>query len=226
MIPGLMKATLQRFVREPVRMLVCVMAAFLLGSVLGPTPPSLMGGLFALLFGAGIIGNEATSGTLALAFTRPIRRRDYVVAKWAAVSVAAAIATLTTIALGIWRNHMPPVDQLELAVIEQLLTIGGTSIVVVLFSAATRGYSDVGIWITGFILASLLRLYGTATNASWEVRVGKDVQELLLPTIDMQMVRNAVDMPLFAIVSYCATVVMAFAVAVVLLNRRDLSYAG
>jgi ABC-type transport system involved in multi-copper enzyme maturation permease subunit len=217
--------TLRRLGREPTRVVVCVLAAFLIGSILGPRPPPIVGGLFAVLLGVGVISREASSGTLALALTRPIRRRDYVFAKWWAVSLAAIAASTATVGFGLVNHGGLGIATVATSLATQTLSSVGAAAVVVALSTFSRGYSDAGLWVVGTALSGLLKLYGGITAKGWMVRVGTDVQALLVPVIDLEQLRYTVDMPFFAILSYLSAVAVALAVAVVCLNRRELSYA-
>jgi hypothetical protein len=226
MIGAVITATLLRLIREPTRVVVVVLAAFLVGSVMGPKHSSFVGALFAVVLGAGIIGREGTAGTLALAFTRPIKRRDYALAKWAALIIAGMAASLLTVGIGVSRHGAPDVTSLAFCIVDQGLAVIGASAVMIALSASSRGYSDVGMWVTGVTGGALLKLYGGLTGSGWMVRAGTDVQSLLAPSVDFDLVQNAVGVPYFTILCYLSNVVLAFTVAVVILNRRELIYAG
>jgi hypothetical protein len=221
----LIGVTLRRLGREPMRIVVCALTAFVVGSIAGTRPPPMLGALFAVMLGAGVISREASSGALALAFTRPILRRDYVFAKWSAVSLAAMAASAATVGFGVAKHGAPDSASVATSLLTQALASTGTAAVITMLSAFSRGYSDAGLWTAGTALSGLLKLYGSATAKAWMVRAGADVHSLLMPAIEIEQLRYMVDVPLFAIFSYLSSVAVALAVAVVWLNSRELSYA-
>jgi ABC-type transport system involved in multi-copper enzyme maturation permease subunit len=226
LIAVLVAASLRRLRAQPARLTVAVIAVLLVGAIEGPRQPGLVGALFAVLLGAGVVGREVSSGALALVFTRPIRRRDYVLAQWMAVSVAAAVASIAAVAVGIGRQGLGDAAGVSASVAGQLLASLGTAAVMVALSSFSRGYADAGLWLVTMGITSMVRLYGMSTSRAWASRVGHDLQSLLMPTIDVEQLRQTVDLPLFAVVSYLSTVATAIAVAVWCLNRRELSYGN
>src|SRR4029079_16239697 len=66
-----------------------------LGGIAGPVDPRILGGVLwnGLLFGAGIIGLEASTGVLQLVFARPVTRAEYVLSRWLAAVIAGVVAS-------------------------------------------------------------------------------------------------------------------------------------
>ena len=53
----------------------------------------------AVVLGTGGIGRDHASGSLALALTRPIKRRDYLLARWAALCLAGTLCVAIQLGL-------------------------------------------------------------------------------------------------------------------------------
>ena len=59
------------------------------------------GQAFAVLLGAGIIGQDMSSGTLQLLFARPVTRGEYVLSRWLGASLGASCLVLAQLAIGL-----------------------------------------------------------------------------------------------------------------------------
>jgi ABC-type transport system involved in multi-copper enzyme maturation permease subunit len=99
------------------------------------------GALFAAILGAGMIGQDVSSGVLQLLFARPVARGEYVLSRWFAVGACAAILVLIQTALGTLvmtlRGFPPPLGQIGAVALEQMLSAFGIAGVLALFSSVS-----------------------------------------------------------------------------------------
>jgi hypothetical protein len=74
--------------------------------------------------------------------------------------------------------------------------------------------------------ASIVQMAGQVKRWLWLDRMGAEISGALTPTIDLARLVTATPMPWFPIVSYASTVVLCLALAIVVVNRKELSYAS
>jgi ABC-type transport system involved in multi-copper enzyme maturation permease subunit len=220
---------------SPVRMAILAMLAGmpLLGVAFMPGAGlALLGGAQGLILtlGAGMIGQDLSSGVLQLLFARPVRRPEYVVSRW--LGVGAAAAALGLLQLGIAcallaaRGAVPTAQDILMFGGGRVLESFGGAAVLALFSSLIGGFGDLGIYLLVNLGAGIVQMVGQVRQWLWLARAGAEVSAALTPTIDLVRLVTTAPMPWFPIVSYASTVVLCLALAIVVVNRRELSYAS
>ena len=183
---------------------------------------------FTLILGAGAIGRDLTSGALALALTRPLLRRDYVLAKWAAIVAAAGLVTLLQLGLeaGIMAWYYPRAfdllsNQPLHAAFTRLSLCAGVGAVLVLLSTLVSGQGNVILFGLCFAAAQVLQGQGASLKLPWVSRVGQELAGALLPRLNAIDVFRSSPPSWYAILTWLSTVCLALCGAVLVLNHRD-----
>lgn len=235
-----MNATLVRsFLRQrltsPMRL---VMLGFMFLSSLGVVAvtkslAALGGGpaWFALILAAGAIGQEVTSGVLTLTFARPLTRASYVLSRWAAAGGFAAALGLAQVAAGLMAiaargGPLPPGREVAALSLEGALVALAAAAVMVMLSSLVNGLGDVGVWVIASILSSFTGMVAQAKNWAWLARAAEEAGRVLRPELHLGWVFGAGDPQVFALVSVLSTLAASLAVAVWVVNRKELSYAA
>ena len=109
---------------------------------------------------------------------------------------------------------------------EAALRAFGTAAVLVALSALVRGYGDAALWIVGSILASLIAYVGQAKDVAALRWIGSRTYEFLRPGVDLRQVIGARPVPLSGLAEWGFVVTLCLALAIVFLNRKELSYAS
>ena len=231
----LLLATIRWWLASPIRLLVLAAAALVpvLGSVLsqGRLPSASGASTLALILGAGIIGQSVSAGTLPLILARPIRRSTLVLTRWLTVGSAAlgvfGASTLATWLLGssAGMETQTPGD-VALVLTEAALRAFGTAAVLVALSALVRGYGDIAIWIVAGILALLTGEVGQAKDIPALRWIAKRALDFLSPSVDLRQLIGARPIPISGLAAWAFTVTLCLALAIVFLNRKELSYAS
>ena len=188
------------------------------------------GTLYAFLLGAGLIGQETSSGVMQLLFARPVRRWEYVTSRWLAIAAAIAglvlaqlaFASLILLARG---EAAEPLDILY-SFGDQLLPALCALSVLTLFSSFLSGIGDVAAMILSFITSQVLMAVGQVTQHPWLTRFGQEMLRFLAPQITLEAIQGWRSVPWFEWVSYLSTVSLCLAVSVMLINAREISYAS
>ena len=227
-------ATWRRLLAQPVRVgaLLGVLTLPLLPALFDPQPP-LVDPNYAVVLGAlatvGVIGLEVSSGALGLTLTRPLARRTWVVSRWLAVaSAAAALAAAQVLghgALILARTGTMPAEGLAIGTAEAVLAAAGVSTVLVLLSSLGASYADLVIWLSALIASWSAEAAGEVASLPSLVQAGQVLRRLVCPRIDLHRLLFSTRVPYAELLVYAATTVTALALAVVMLNRRELSYA-
>jgi len=186
---------------------------------------------YAFILGAGLIGQETSSGVMQLLFARPIRRWEYVFSRWLAVAAAIAglivaqlaIASLILMARG---ETITAREVLLVGFTDQVLIGVGILSVLVFFSSFLSGIGDVAAIVLGFITSQVLQGIGQITQRPPIARIGQELLRFVKPEIQTGLIRDLGAIPWYEVVSYFSTVSLCLAVAVVLINRREISYAS
>ncbi len=93
-------------------------------------------------------------------------------------------------------------------------------------SALVRGYGDVALWVLSAVLATIAIQLGEAKDVAALRWVGQRTREFLLPAVDLRQVLGARPIPLSGFAEWAFIVTLSLALAIVFLNRRELSYAS
>jgi ABC-type transport system involved in multi-copper enzyme maturation permease subunit len=228
-------ASIVQRLRSPVRMTIAsFMFVFpLLGVLLMPAMglASLGNGFqFALVFSAGMIGQEISAGVLQLVFARPLRRDEYVFSRWFACAFLAVTLATLQIAIGVVilaLRGFPPETSATLAALgTQALAAIGTASVFAFFSAVMGGLGDLALFLLATLLGGGFQLLGAATTNRAFARTGEEIVRFIQPQLDVPTLMAATTVPWFSVLSYVSSVTLCLALAVVIVNRKELSYAS
>lgn len=183
-----------------------------------------------LVLGAGMIGQDISSGVLQLLFARPVRRTSYVVSRWLAIAVAASAVTLLQLAaataLMATHGSAPAAQDVLVFGLARVSEAFGLAAVLALLSSLVPGLGDLGLYLLLTIGAGVVQMAGQVKGWPWLGRMGAELQASLLPSIDLAHLLHASPQLWFPIVSYASTVTLCLALAIVAVNRRELSYAS
>lgn len=183
-----------------------------------------------LVLGAGMIGQDVSSGVLQLIFARPVRRPDYVLSRWLAVALAATAVSLVQIALAcaaMAARGAPAAGEDILAFAgTRALECFGLAAVLALFSSLLGGFGDLALYLLAGLGAGLVQIVGQFTHQTWLDRFAGEVAASLTPRVDLAQLAAASPMPWYPIVAYASTVTLCLALAIAMVNRRELSYAS
>ena len=233
----LIVAFLRQRVLSPVRMVLflltfgfpLLLVAFLPGAALTFLGNNTAN--FALILGAGMIGQDHSAGVLQLLFARPVTRSEYVLSRWLAAAGSAAAVVLAQVALG-WaltslRGQDLGVREVALFAGENALLAVGVASVLALFSALMPSIADLALYLMVSILGGIFQLLAQALRpAALYSRVGDEIGRFLSPRIDLTAAFGGHAIPWFSIASYFSTVTLCLALAIVVVNRKELSYAS
>jgi hypothetical protein len=231
----LVLATLrQRFTSPPRVILLLVLGWFPLLQVffapalgLGPVGDCYW---FALVLAAGMIGQDLSAGTLQLLLARPVTRTSYVLSRWAGVALGATGVALVQIGIAsllLSARGMPP-DARALLVVagNTVLVACGAAAVMALLSSLVPALGD--IFLLAALFTTTIPLIGVGQVRGWPalLRAAEEVQRTLYPKLDLAPLVHGAAPSGFEVVSYLSTVTLCLAVAIVVLNRRELSYVS
>ncbi len=176
-----------------------------------------------LVLGAGLVGRDVSSGSLALLLTRPLRRSEYLLSRWFAGSLAAATLGVVQLALQFLLLRLRSVEltggALAYECARAVSLAFGLTATLVFLSTLVRGIGDVGLWLVAVIVASVLAPAGA-------VRASDELLALMVPRVDWGQSLNAQPIAWFPIVSFVSSLVLYLALGIVILNRKELSYAS
>ena len=187
------------------------------------------GQAFAVLMGAGLIGQDMSSGTLQLLFARPVSRGEYVVSRWLGAALAASCLAVAQLAIGVallsLHGEAPAAREIAIFAGGQVLAAFGTTSVLLLFSTLLPGIGDFLAIIVAGITGQALQLGAALFKTPWLARAGEEIGRFVAPALDLRALFGGGPIPWFDVVSYFSTVTLCLALAIVILNRRELSYA-
>jgi ABC-type transport system involved in multi-copper enzyme maturation permease subunit len=228
-------STWEQRLKSPLRMTLAVLGFFLPLLGLWYMPIAGIGTLdhgfkFGVLIGAGLIGQDLSAGVLQLMFARPVTRWSYVMSRWFACVSFATVLTVAQVGLGALIVQMKgfPGDPSEAALFagSQALAAIGIVSVLTLLSSLLGGFGDLGLYLVLGIIAAVMKVAGQVSGANWTQRMGDEVGRFLTPGLDLERMLSGPPVSWFLVSAYVATVVGCLALAVVLMNRRELSYAS
>ena len=184
----------------------------------------------ALALAAGMIGQDLSSGILQLLLARPVTRAQYVFSRWGAVAAGTFLITVlqTLAAALIMALRGAPVqwDQAALFLANNALLALGTAAVMALLSSLAAGLGDLGLLFLVFISAQVLEKLGMLKSWEWLARGAGELSRGLKPELDLAPFFHGGPVAWFAVVSYLSTVTLCLGLAVMVMNRRELSYAS
>lgn len=235
MSPALVVTLWRQRAVSPIRMVLVAMwtgfplllTAFMPGAGLSVIGNSQM---LVLTLGAGMIGQDVSSGVLQLLCARPVRRPEYVVSRWLGVAFAGSAISLLQLgiasALLAARGASPPLQDAVMFGAGRMLESFGIAAVLVLCSSLIGGFGDLGIYLLANLGAGVIQMAGQVKRWLWADRMGAEILGALSPTIDIARLVATSPMPWYPILAYASTVALCLALAIVAVNRRELSYAS
>jgi ABC-type transport system involved in multi-copper enzyme maturation permease subunit len=183
----------------------------------------------ALVFSIGLIGQDFSSGVLQLLFARPVRRWEYVTSRWLG---AGSIVALVGIAQGVLialvmtvRGAAPGAGDTIAFIGERVLGGLGLAAVFVLLSSLVAGVGDVALWIAGQAILAISAMVAQAKGWMAAGRVLGELQGALNPGVPITQIANGLA-PWAPVSAYLSTIAVCLTLAVILVNRRELSYAS
>ncbi len=183
----------------------------------------------ALVLAAGMIGQDFSSGTIQLLLARPVTRPGYVLSRWAGVTLAALAVLVFELAVGTLalaaRNRLPVPADAAIALAQGALTAAGTAAVMALASALATGFGDLALLLATALVGWSVSGIGNYRNWPVAVRIGEEVQRFITPKLELAPLLDG-RVPWYDLTTYLSTVAMCLAFAIVVVNRRELSYAS
>ncbi len=232
---ALMRAGLSQRLRHPVALAIlgAYMAVTFLGAILpgDSSAQELEIALVAVLvLGAGMIGMDVRGGVLQLVLARPVTRSEYVFSRWFATGTCAAVLSLAFLAAGVSVMALKG-QALEargvLAVACRDVTASyGVASVLALFSTLAPGFADLGLLLVGLLGAAVCDGIGEFGSLPWMTRTATEIRRVLYPVLDPFDAFSSTPISWYAIVSYFSTVTLCLALAVVVFNKKEISYAA
>jgi ABC-type transport system involved in multi-copper enzyme maturation permease subunit len=230
----LIVAFLRQRLTSPMRLGLIVLATlFPLGGVAIVGSMSVLSGIaapLALVFAAGAIGQDVSSGTLQLLLVRPVTRPAYLVNRWLAAVIGALGLTLLMFALGtlvlMLRGTPPAASELMRMSLESTASASGNAAIMVMFSTLVGGLGDVGLYFASLIVLQMLGAVGQFKQWPWLERASTELQGVLAPQLSFAWLLQHTPVSWFAVASWASTITLALAVGIARLNRRELSYAA
>lgn len=232
---AIVAATLRQRFTSPMRVALLLFFSVppLLGALFMPAAGlSLLGDSYgvALVFAAGMIGQDVSSGTLQLLLARPVRRSEYVLGRWLGAALGTLAVVWTQIAIATLllaaRDATPAArNVLALAGGDALLAIGMAA-VMALLSSLVPGLADLGLLLITNVTVTALGAF--AQFKHWEAlaRGAQEIGRFLKPEVSLAPLLLGGAVSWFEIVSWLSSVTLCLALAIVVTNRRELSYAS
>ncbi len=179
------------------------------------------------ILGAGIIGRDLSTGVLQLIFVRPVKRSEYVINKYLALAAGTAAIALLQWALFLTFGR-PDKPGLELlcGVLEFVLLAFGVSAGVIFLSSLVSGLGDLGILFLTYVSTQLVGFLGAKFQMPALNRMAGEVMGVFFPSIDLVGTFLHRTISWFSITSYFSSIALCLAVAMLVVNRREISYAS
>jgi len=234
MNPALFTAFLRQRAGSPIRL---VLAAFLTlpalaiaiyTESLGPIASSAW--YLAFVFAAGAIGQDVSSGVLQLTFARPVTRPAYVFSRWlAAGTLAVVLANLQLFAgaalIAARGNADAALGAWPMA-LEYVVRGYTTAALMVMLSTFVGGLGDLGLYALALFGASLLgslAQFKHWTRLAW---IADQLDGTLDAHVSFAWLAGAGSPRVGDLVTALSTSALALAIAVAVMNRKELSYAS
>ena len=203
-----------------------LIVAFARGAGLAALPT---GQAFGVLLGTGLIGQDISSGTLQLLFARPVTRAEYVLSRWLGAALAASCLVAAQFAIGVGflalHHEAPAAKEILLLAGGQMLIAFGTVSVLALFSTVLPGIGDLVALIVAGVTGQALQFGAMLFKAPWLARAGAELARFVSPALDLSALFGGGPISWFDVFSYFSTVTLCLGLAIVIMNRRELSYA-
>ena len=230
-------ATIEQRLRSPVRLALA--GAFVLFAAMpylltilfktagAGVAPAGHGGLLGLVFAAGVLGQEFSSGAPQITFTRPLPRWAWVLSRGAAVAALAAVCSLLPFGAALLAGNTP--GEVAIVALDQVLAAIGTSAVLVGLSSLVPGLTDlalvaganIALQILG-VVAQFVQKEETRKAAGW---LKDHLAPWFSPTLEFTALYHGAGFSPHAVLVYASTTLFWFVVACAMVNRKELSYA-
>lgn len=220
--------------RSPMRLLIFFLA-FVPPVVMALIARSLQpvnagAGVFALIFTAGAIGQDVSSGVLQLLLARPVARAQYVLSRWLAGGLLGAALGLAQLALCVLmllsRGATPDPSTLLRLVLENAIGGFGTAAVMVMLSTLVPGLGDVALWVVGLMTTQFLGMAATAKQWTWLTTVADELRAFLQPELPLGWISGNGDASIPGMIRFFLAIAIGLTVAVAVMQRKELSYAA
>ena len=228
----LIVASLRQRLTSPMRMTLALLAGFF-GVAIGVGMRTLatldgLSGTLAFIFAAGAIGQDLASGVLQLTFSRPQTRQGYVLSRWmAAVAAAWGMHTLLVLltAAGLAaRGAAPSLMSVLALTLEAGAAIAATCAVLVGFSSLVRGFGDLALFAATMFVSATGAQLARARGLGWLERLFHELGRTIQPELKLGALMHGADVPWVAIATWALTIPLFLALAIAVMNRREISY--
>jgi ABC-type transport system involved in multi-copper enzyme maturation permease subunit len=200
---------------------------------------------YTLLWGVGVIGREMQHGTISLVLARPISIVSYVMSKWLAVAVAAAVCSFQAVLLehlisSVFCPSLLWQPEFLANGLERILLCFGSAAFLILLSSLVSGLKD---------LALLAGICFLLTVSSWGASIvqyipggsgGKLAEQLghicsifghgiifvLYPNVPILYLIGGNYTDIQSLLSYATTITCCLALSIFVLTRKEFSYAA
>jgi ABC-type transport system involved in multi-copper enzyme maturation permease subunit len=193
---------------------------------------SMLGGgsLLALILGGGMIGQDVSAGTLPLLLARPVSRTRYVVARWLGVILGAwlivALQGLCAASIMLARGAAVPWRDGALFLANGAFEVIGMASLLAVLSALMNGLGDLGLLLLLFMSRQALGMVAQVRSSAPLLRAAEELGRLIGPKLELGPFFGPAPVSWFEVVSYFSTVTLCLALAILIVNRRELSYAS
>ena len=184
---------------------------------------------FALLFATGAIGQDVSNGTLQMLLSRPVTRPSYVLNRWLGSMLAAGAVALTTIGIGalLVIGNGGKLDAIFVVrmLLEATTDIAAFTAVTVMMSAFVAGIGDLALYGASLFMTSMIGGAAEFYRLPWVTRASRELMQVLLPKVTWEWLGVGAPPSLLPLVSCAFTIALSLAVAITVVNRKELSYA-
>jgi ABC-type transport system involved in multi-copper enzyme maturation permease subunit len=191
-------------------------------TVLGDAVP------ITLVLAVGMIGQDVSSGVLQLLLARPVRRWEYVTSRWLSVAIGASAASLLQVGLGCGamavRGALPDLGTIAQLVAGREIQIVGLAGTMALFSSLIGGIGDLAIYAILMILGGVLGTIGQFRQSALLIGAGREIGAFVSPHVDLAQIA-AGSLSWFTIATWASNLTLCLLLAIVVVNRKELSYA-
>ncbi len=185
------------------------------------------------VMGTGLVGTEMSQGSLVLVLTRPVRRWEYVLSKWAGLVLACwayfALALLVSLAFerGAAFSDLPRVALSFAWSAWCVLTVAGT---LTLFSCLAGNHGDVALLVLGWLLAGWIHSYSVQLGQSgWPLASAltetgyRALGEFLIPNAAFQFYSQGT-FALRSLLPDLMSLALSLGLASLVMERKELGY--
>jgi len=227
---GLWRQRLASPVRVVILGLLAVLPPTLMALVPGMGLAALSNGYpIAMVFAVGMIGQDVSSGVLQLVLARPVTRSEYVFSRWLAAGLGASAVSLAQVGLG-WAlvaiRHSPPDPRaMLLFAAGREFEIFGVVAVMALLSSLMGGLGDLALYVVLNVVGGIMSMVGQFQHVAAVSWLGQELGALLSPHVELaQIVAGTPSWS--ALAAYASNLTLCLLVAVLVMNRKELSYAS